>query len=225
MSVRRWLNQLMGRDRWRPTEVQKDSRASLSLDYLTFKDLTTSNDELLEMIADIDAKLEGETPFGMAYLRNRTVACATHAYRMIICLDKLSSRRYQELHLVFASIQKRLETILDRTRPSALGPSRWVYPLSDVDGSAAATVGGKSANAGEVRNRLGLPIPEGFAISTAACTAFLTHNQLAGEIRGLQQNLEPDDSDGLNEFSRQTQQLITAGNLPPPRRRHPARLR
>lgn len=214
-GARRWVHRLFGRDRWRQVEVPKDSRASLSLDYLTFKDLTTSNDELLEIIADIERKLEGATQFGMAYLRNRTVGCATHTYRMIICLDKLSSRRYQELHVVFASMQTRLEAILDRTRPALPGTPRLVYPLSEVDSSSAARVGGKSANAGEIRNGLRLPIPDGFAVSTDAFAAFLAHNQLAGEIRALQLKLEPDDSGGLNEISQQAQQRITSSDLPP----------
>jgi len=215
MGAGRWMRRLFGRDRWRPVEVTKDSRTSLSLDYLTFKDLTTSNDELLEIIADIERKLEGGTAFGMAYLRNRTVGCATHTYRMIICLDKLSSRRYQELHVVFASMQKRLEAILDRTQPASPGTPRLIYPLSEVDSSSAARVGGKSANAGEIRNRLRLPIPDGFAVSIDAFAAFLGHNQLAGEIRALQLKREPDDSGGLNEISQQAQERITSSELPP----------
>ncbi|MCX6543305.1 MAG: PEP-utilizing enzyme [Acidobacteria bacterium] len=206
---------MSGRDRWRPVEVRKDSRASLSLDYLTFKDLTTSNDELLETIADIECKLEGDTAFGMAYLRNRTVVCATHTYRMIICLDKLSSRRYQELHPAFASMQKRLEAILDRTRPASPGPPRLVYQLSEVDGSSAARVGGKSANIGEIRNRVPLPIPDGFAVSTDAFAAFLDHRRLGNDIRALQLNLEPEDPNGLHEVSQQAQQRIMSSDLPP----------
>ncbi len=210
------MRRLFGRDRWRPVEIPKDSRASLSLDYLTFKDLTTSNDELLEIIADIERKLEGGTAFGMAYLRNRTVGCATHTYRMIICLDRLSSRRYQELHLVFGSMQKRLEAILDRTRPASPGTTpRLVYPLSEVDSSSAARVGGKSANVGEIRNRLRLPIPDGFAVSTDAFAAFLGHNQLAGEIRALQLKREPDESGGLSEISQQAQERIASSDVPP----------
>ena len=215
MGMTRWLHRLLGRDRWHPVEVRQDSRAALSLEYLTFKDLTTSNDELLEIIADIERRLAGGVPFGMAYIQNRTVAAATHAYRMIICLDRLSSRRYQELQLVFASLQKRLEAVLDRSRPSAPGTPRLVHPLSEIDASATARVGGKSANAGEIRNRLRLPIPEGFAVSTDAFVAFLTHNRLAGEIRALQMNAEPGDAASLGDVSREVQHRIREGNLPP----------
>jgi len=214
VGPRRWTHRLFGREWWRPVEIRKDSRASLSLDYLTFKELTTSNDELLEIIADIERKLEGGTPFGMAYLRHRTVGCATHTYRMIICLDKLSSRRYQELHLVFTSMQKRLEAILDRTRLATAGTPRLVYSLTDIDGSVAAQVGGKSANAGELRNRVGLPVPDGFAVSTDAFAAFLAHQRLGDGLRDRQMNLEPGDRESLNDISQLAQQRIMSSDLP-----------
>ncbi len=93
MRLAQWLRRVTGRHQWHPLEVRRDSRTELSLEYLTFKDLTTSNDELLEIITDIERKLTGDLPFGMTYIRARVVAAATHAYRMIACLDQLSVRR------------------------------------------------------------------------------------------------------------------------------------
>lgn len=215
MGMTRWVRRWMGRSRWHPAEARQDSRAALSLEYLTFKDLTTSNDELLEIIADIERRLAGDLPFGMAYIQSRTVSAATHAYRMIICLDQLSSRRYQELQMVFTALQKRLEAVLDRSRPPAHGTPRLVYPLSTVDAAATLLVGGKSANAGEIRNRLKLPIPDGFAVSTGAFAAFLDHNRLNEEIRALQMNAEPGDAASLSEVSREIQRRVRAGGLPP----------
>jgi len=216
MGITRWLSRLLGRDHWHPVEARRDSRVALSLEYLTFKDLTTSNDELLEIVADIEHKLAGTRPFGMAYVQNRTVAVATHAFRMIVCLDKLSSRRYQELHLVFASLQRQVEVVLGRSRPEVPGGTpRLVYALSQIDGSSTARVGGKSANAGEIRNRLRLPIPEGFAVSTDAFAAFLAHNRLTGDIRSLQLNGEPGDAASLSDISREIQQRIRESDLPP----------
>jgi len=214
MGMPRWVNRLLGRDRWRPVEARRDSRAALSLEYLTFKDLTTSNDELLEIIADIENRLAGAAPFGMAYIQNRAVAAATHVFRMIVCLDKLSSRRYQELHLIFESIHTRLEAVLGRSQTPRGGAGRLVYPLADIDASATASVGGKSANAGEIRNRLGLPIPEGFAVSTDAFVAFLAENRLASAVRSLQMNAEPGDPASLNDVSREVQHRIRESSLP-----------
>jgi pyruvate,water dikinase len=213
--MERWIRKVLGRDRWRPVEVRQGSRATLSLEYLTFKDLTTSNDELLEIITDIGCRLAGTSPFGMAYIQNRTVAAATHAYRMIVCLDKLSLRRYQDLHPVFSSLQRQLEAVLNRSRPLASGVPRLVYELSEIDAASTALVGGKSANAGEIHNRLRLPIPDGFAVSTDAFVAFLAHNHMAGEIRALHVRAEPGDAAKLTDISREVQDRMRESQLPP----------
>jgi pyruvate,water dikinase len=214
MGPRRWMRRLFGRDRWRPVDVQPDSRTSLALDYLTFKDLTTSNDELLEIIADIEHRLTGNAPFGMAHIQNRAVAAATRVFRMIVCLDKLSSRRYQELHPVFGSLQTRLEAALHRSPRPVDGAGQLVYPLSEIDVSATAHVGPKSANAGEIRNRLRLFVPDGFAVSTDAFVAFLAENRLAGAIRALTMNAEPSEAASLNDISREIQHRIRESTLP-----------
>jgi pyruvate,water dikinase len=215
MGPRRWMRKLFGRDRWRPVDVQPDSRTSLALDYLTFKDLTTSNDELLEIIADIEHRLAGNAPFGIAHIQNRAVAAATRVFRMIVCLDRLSSRRYQELHLVFGSLQKRLEAALRRSPRPMDGAGQFVYPLSEIDISATAHVGAKSANAGEIRSRLRLLVPDGFAVSTDAFVAFLAENRLAGAIRALTMNAEPSDVESLNDISREIQHRIRESAVPP----------
>jgi pyruvate,water dikinase len=209
------VRKLFSGNRWRPAVARPDTRAALTLRYLAFKDLITGNDELLEVIADIEQKLEGHTQFSMMYVRFRAVACATRAYRMIMCLDKLSSRRYQELHLVFSSIQRAIEAVLSRTHVAATaGP--FTYPLSAVDATLAEKVGGKAANVGEVRNCAHLPVPDAFVISTDAFRAFLSRGQLGEDIRALQISLDPGNLESVNEISQNVQRLITASPVPPP---------
>jgi len=50
-----------------------------------------------------------------------------------------------------------------------------------VTGDMIDRLGGKNANLGEVRNRIHLPTPEGFAISTYAFKKFIDHNALHGK--------------------------------------------
>jgi pyruvate,orthophosphate dikinase len=58
--------------------------------------------------------------------------------------------------------------------------TKWVYTLDEIDQAEAAVdgdwdrvrglLGGKGANLGEM-NRLGVPVPPGFTITTEACNA------------------------------------------------------
>jgi pyruvate,water dikinase len=184
----------------------------LKLSYLAFKDLISANDELLEIIADIETRLDSNNPFGMTYIRYRAVACATHAYRMIMCLDKLSSRRYQELHLVFDSIRRRIDAALGE-RPLEVAPSPLVYPLSVLDAGRAEKVGGKAANAGEM-SRAGLPVPDGFAVSADAFAAWLRDEDLGQQARTRILGLDRNDQNALEELSRALQQRIISEDVP-----------
>ncbi|MEW5984712.1 MAG: PEP/pyruvate-binding domain-containing protein [Acidobacteriota bacterium] len=213
MGLTTLVRKLFGRDQWRPLIAQRDTKAALRLSYLAFKDLITSNDELLEIVADIEQKLETGSPFGMTYVRFRAVACATHTYRMILCLDKLSARRYQELHFVFAGIQKAIEPLLSGTRP-AHATCPLVLRLSDIDATSADDAGGKAANVAEVRNRARLPVPDGFVVSTTAFAAFLAHEQLGEDIRAKHDGLAPDDQQSLHDVSEELQALISAHRVP-----------
>jgi pyruvate,water dikinase len=213
MRLLRTLRKLAAGGGWRPLEARRDARAALHLQYLTFKDLIASNDEILEIIADVDRKLAGDELFGMAYVRSRFVTAATHAYRMIANLNSLSGRRYQELYLIFSEIQKSVEGVIHRSKTRGRGP--FVYPLSAVDFRLAERVGGKSANLGELKNLARLPVPGGFAITTDACLEFLEANHLWEEIRAKLLGVEADEIASLAAASEGIREAILAAPLPP----------
>lgn len=215
MGFLRWWKDWGRGRRWRPVEVHRDSRAALTLSYLTFKDLITSNDEVLEAIADLEQKLQGDTFFGMNYVRYRCVTAATHTYRMIANLNKLSGRRYPELPVVFSQIQKAIEAVLEKGRHRASPAGPWVFDFAEVDASFHDRVGGKSANLGELRNRVRLPVPEGFAVTTDAYRLFLDRNALHEEIRARLIHVDFDDLDSLREASDAVREVFLEAPLPP----------
>jgi len=57
-----------------------------------------------------------------------------------------------------------------------------VIDFEALNAGMSEVVGEKNANLGEVKNRVGLPVPSGFAISTHAYKVFLDHNHLAARI-------------------------------------------
>jgi len=67
------------------------------------------------------------------------------------------------------------------------GASRYVYDLSDGGAHLKDLLGGKGANASEMLN-LGIPVPDGFTVTTAACVATMRNEGqwpegLAGQVR------------------------------------------
>ena len=50
---------------------------------------------------------------------------------------------------------------------------KFVYLFSEGNGSMRELLGGKGANLAEMTN-LGMPVPQGFTITTEACTQYLS---------------------------------------------------
>ena len=48
---------------------------------------------------------------------------------------------------------------------------KWVYLFKEGNGTMRELLGGKGANLAEMTN-LGLPVPQGFTITTEACTQY-----------------------------------------------------
>ncbi|MBR1732028.1 MAG: pyruvate, phosphate dikinase, partial [Ruminococcus sp.] len=62
--------------------------------------------------------------------------------------------------------------------------NKWVYLFTEGDASMRELLGGKGANLAEMTN-LGLPVPQGFTISTEACTQYYEDGrQINDEIMG-----------------------------------------
>lgn len=211
--MRDFFRRLFGKKLWKPLEAQKDRKALLNLKYMVFKELITSNDEVLDVIADIEKKLEGESFFGMAYIRSRCVTAAAHTYRMVQNINKLSNRRHQDLHNVFSTLQRSVESVLDRGLRRGEGPLVW--PIVAVDLTLLDEVGGKSANLGELKNRAHLPVPEGFAITTEAFLRFMDENHLTEEIRALQVSHSGVDPGEADDLSQAVQEAILRAPISP----------
>ena len=60
---------------------------------------------------------------------------------------------------------------------TSMPTTRWVMPFADGDASMRELLGGKGANLAEMA-RIGLPVPPGFIVTTAACREF----RAAGEV-------------------------------------------
>ena len=60
--------------------------------------------------------------------------------------------------------------------------TKFVYLFEEADGKNKELLGGKGANLAEM-TKLGLPVPEGFTITTEACTRYYQDGQkIADEI-------------------------------------------
>ena len=181
--------------------------------YHSFKVLLAANNKALEIMAEMEEALRGARPFGMSFVRANATAVLVNVFRIVKNLDQLAPRKYHDLFDQFKEIQGRINEVLSqRKQPKA---EKLVLPFEQINMNLADQVGSKMANLGEVMNRLVMPVPAGFVITSLAYQRFFEHNDLQTEIDRLLQASEVDQLDQLYSLSADIQQLIIRATVPP----------
>lgn len=91
------------------------------------------------------------------------------------------------------------------------------YPLvtffKDIDKHDTPSVGGKSANLGEM-TKAGFPVPNGFAITVEAYDLFLAENDIAKKIYEILKVTDVNDPAQLDNASRRIQKMVAQSKVP-----------
>lgn len=181
--------------------------------YALFQELLSSNAENLDLIADLEEKLKGDTLFGMSYVRAQSARAVFHSHRMVRALDGLSGGGYPGLFPVLEELSGKIsEELKDSTQE--VESRDLVLPYDRIHREVLDLVGGKNANLGEVKNKVGLPVPEGFAITIAGFHLFMEKNDLKEEVSKLQMEINPHDPQSLADMSEEIQRRILLAPIP-----------
>ncbi len=196
----------------RPRLTPEAAQSAFREHYRHFRALITANNNALELMADIEEMLHSGKPFGMAFVRGELTALTVNVYKMVQSLVALADGRYGDLHERFRHITGEIETILSR-QPEISG-SAFVLDFEAIDRHSVDQVGAKMANLGEIRNRIGLQVPDGFGITAAAARHFVESSHAQDEINRRLKTLDIEDLEALYTVSSTIQDLIHAAPLP-----------
>ena len=152
------------------------ARELMSIQYTAFQKLLSTNNQVLELMADMEEKLSGEYLFDMHYIKTNVRLIGYGVLKIIENLDALSKSRYSQLFGIHKNINEEIEKILEYKIEVPV--SDLTVPLDNLTDDLVGAAGGKNAHLGEVKNRLNLPTPDGFAISAYAFIKFMDHNRL-----------------------------------------------
>jgi pyruvate,water dikinase len=213
MPIAGFFRKLFTRDQAGEAENIDALRIEFKDRYHSFKLLLSANQKALEIMAAIEEALHGARPFGMTFVRAASTSVSVNVFSMVRHIENLAPGKYGGLMSRFDHIQKSIDEVLTRRKP--LGDERLVIPLSEVTKETADGVGSKMANLGEIKNRLNIMVPPGFAITARAYQRFLDHNDLQAEIDRRMQAAETDQIEALYTLSAEIQQLIIRAEVPP----------
>lgn len=96
----------------------------------------------------------------------------------------------------------------------AVATPPYALKLEETDAKDQKLVGGKALNLAIVRNRVGLPVPDGFTVTTHAYHRFIEKNGLRESIDDRLAVIDIENTESLNTISAQIQKLIMAAEMP-----------
>jgi len=205
----KWLRDLLskGKDSGPDTSLR-----SLQEKFGHFLDILENNNAVLGLVSDMEEKSQGEYLFDINYIRSSLEKIRSGTLRMIESMIALGGEeKYGILREVFGSIDREIEAILPGGRP--LDQDAFIVPLEKLGRLRAPSVGSKNANLGEMK-ALGLPVPEGFAITAWAYQHFVEANRLQARITELLQSVNFKQYEDLVRVSREAQAMVRASPIP-----------
>jgi pyruvate,water dikinase len=173
------FKKFFGKTKEKRLSILKDVQEKFSL----FQEILESHNQALRVMSQLEerhqkGRLEGFHSVWEYFVRIQEGVRVT-IERMI----KLGGDEYLPLRDRFIAIMKDIEGLLPGGRPTL--KDDYVIPFSSLDKTRIASVGSKAANLGELKSKLGLPVPDGFAISAWAYEHFIDTNQLHERIKSL----------------------------------------
>jgi pyruvate,water dikinase len=177
-----------------------------------FQELLDYNGRALELMADMGEKLSGDYLFDKHYIESVVLELEEVVYKIVYNLNIITQKKFMRL---FDALEKAKEEIRQELNARFTIPKGdYVYPLSSLNKEMADYVGEKMAALGELKNRLGLNVPEGFVVSTHAYERFIEYNGLREWIDALMKAGSPENMEGSSEKTQDLKERILQARIP-----------
>jgi len=196
-----------------PSGGKEEGKEPFLIKYQSFRELLLQNNYVLELMADMEEKLSGEYLIDRRYIDYNIMAVTTGVKKIIDNLNMISNDRYPGLQDRFNKISSAVEELLSGKKEIPF--SKFIFSFDEINKEMTDIVGAKNANLGELRNCLGIPTPEGFAVSNYAFKRFMEHNGFPEKINEILHKLQTDNLEVLNSASREIQEQIVIAEIPP----------
>jgi pyruvate,water dikinase len=214
MNAPSWLRQLIDRLRGAPSKRPdpEEARNLFQRRYHALRLLLAANTRALKAMAAMEgAAIEGGA-VGMTFVRSHCTAIGVNVFKMVRNLDMLAPDKYTLLFDRIEEIQGRIDRELAAVPPADDVPP--ILPMDAVHHIHIDVTGSKMASLGEVANNVGLPVPDGFVITTSAYQRLIAANDLQPEISRLLQAYQSEELDELFVLASKLQQLILTAEVP-----------
>lgn len=189
---------------------QETQLARLRLYHTEFRKLISANHSFLEILGDLEEKRLSHHYIDRTFVKRKVARALSDIHAMVESINVISGDRYPSLRRAFDRIAGKLtEAIEDQPEQPS---SELILELSAISGANIDAVGGKMAHLAEIANTLGLPTPDGLAVTIEGFHLLLEE----GGIRSWIQNkhLEILSEQDVDAISKELQDRILGLSLP-----------
>ncbi len=204
----RWLNKLFGRREERRQEILKSIQTKFSI----FRNLLDCHNSTLKHISSLEEKYHDRKLVGMSLVWDEFVKISGGVSEAIDKMIQLGGDKYLSLQNRKKEISDEVEKYLPINRPIARDD--FTIPFDNLDRDRSYSVGTKNATLGELKSKLSLPVPEGYAISTWAYQHFLSSNLLDEKIQTLLNEIKDRNYQDLEMASQEIREAIIHKPVP-----------
>ena len=195
-----------------PAEERQAELEAVQAKFGSFTELLEGNKRVLKIVADMAEKSQGEHLFDINYIRSSRDELREGVAAIVEKMIALGGESYTALRERHAAIEAEIDAILEGRRD--VPEDDYTIPFGELDRSRADSVGGKSAQLGELSSRLRLPVPEGFAVSAWAYKRFVDAGNLQTRITEHIQSLDVRRLEDLEQASGVIQRMVLEAEVP-----------
>jgi pyruvate,water dikinase len=189
-----------------------DNQQQASQKYQHFRIFLEHNRECLQLISALESRYYRGEGFSRAEIKDLLGRLISETTALVESLNNLSNGRHPELaplpDSILAEAIKRIKPMPEQLQ------TPFTVPLQGLSSQTSPTVGSKAANLSIIKNSIALPVPEGFAITTAAETAFLDGCGLENVIQDALDRLHRDSGEAAEKQTSDLRNQFIAANLP-----------
>jgi pyruvate,water dikinase len=193
-----------------PAKPAESPTDRLARRFRALQELLGTNASALELITDLESDLL-LVPVGDPRIRECVDVLLERTEALVDALDRLAEGRYGELLTVLGAIRNEVASQLANAQRIEQGTLS--CPLADICKDHAPLVGNKATQLALLRAN-GLPVPDGFVLSTRAYNQFAREADLYGCLRSELPHVDIDDLSSLSHASQRLREQVFATSVP-----------
>ncbi len=181
--------------------------------YEAFMTILAENEHALELMTELEKKYYSSELTSIPYLKNVIKNLSKSIRYVVDSLVQLSGGKYKEVVDVFEEIEDEIREIITGKKEPLYTPV--IIPMDQLTKEFIDKAGTKMANLGELRNKVGLRVPDGFAVTACAYQQFIDYNSIIPKAAKILEKLNIDDNQELIKAEKELKKLVLEAEVPP----------